>query len=115
MKRRLPIGIQDFTKIREDVFFPDLNHLIDLTLDPRFADLCGLTQEEVEQNFTPEINGILEDTGKNREEYFSELKQYYNGYRFSKKQVSVYNPFGLLNHFDKEKRNIGEWLVNSDN
>jgi hypothetical protein len=27
------------------------------------------------------------------------LRNYYNGYRFTKKEITVYNPFGLLKHF----------------
>jgi hypothetical protein len=94
------------TKFSHVSVFSDLNHLVDLTLDPRYADICGITQEEVEQNFSPEIETILENTGKNRDEYLENLRRFYNGYRFSRKPLSVYNPFGLLNHFDK----CGEFL-----
>ena len=89
------------TKFSQVSVFSDLNHLIDLTLDVRYADICGITQEELESNFESEINKILEDTGKNRAGYMERLRSFYNGYRFSKKTLSVYNPFGLLNHFDK--------------
>ncbi|MDR2577770.1 MAG: ATP-binding protein, partial [Chitinispirillales bacterium] len=89
------------TKFSQVSVFSDLNHLDDLTLDSSYADLCGITQEELERDFGPEIDGILEETGKSREEYMDELRQYYNGYRFSKKPLKVYNPFGLLNHFKK--------------
>jgi hypothetical protein len=34
-----------------------------------------------------------------REEYIEKLRRFYNGYRFSKKDLTEYNPFGLLNHF----------------
>ncbi|MDR0289396.1 MAG: ATP-binding protein [Treponema sp.] len=97
------------TKFSHVSLFSDLNHLVDLTLDPRYADLCGITQEEVEQNFGPEINAILEDSGKTREEYLGELRRFYNGYRFSEKKLSVYNPFGLLNHFDKSGKFSPYW------
>jgi hypothetical protein len=89
------------TKFSQVSVFSDLNHLDDLTLDPCYADLCGITQEELERDFGPEIDGILEKTGRSREEYMDNLRQYYNGYRFSKKPLKVYNPFGLLNHFKK--------------
>ncbi|MDR2578979.1 MAG: ATP-binding protein [Chitinispirillales bacterium] len=89
------------TKFSQVSVFSDLNHLDDLTLDPCYADLCGITQEELERDFGPEIDGILGETGRSREEYMDGLRQYYNGYRFSKKPLKVYNPFGLLNHFKK--------------
>ncbi|MDR2580306.1 MAG: ATP-binding protein [Fibromonadaceae bacterium] len=91
-------GVTKFSKVS---VFSDLNHLIDMTLDPRYADICGITQEELERNFGPAIDEVLEKTSRNREEYMENLRQYYNGYRFSEKPLKVYNPFGLLNHFDK--------------
>jgi len=97
------------TKFSHVSVFSDLNHLVDLTLDPRYADICGITQEEMEQNFSPEIEAVLESTGKNRETYLGELRRYYNGYRFSRTTVTVYNPFGLLNHFDKSGEFLPYW------
>jgi hypothetical protein len=90
-------GVSKFSHVS---IFSDLNQMVDLTFDPRYADLCGLTQEELEINFEPEINGILESTGRNRAEYMEKLRRFYNGYRFSEKPLTVYNPFGILNHFD---------------
>ncbi|MDR2592193.1 MAG: ATP-binding protein [Chitinispirillales bacterium] len=90
-------GISKFSQVS---VFSALNQLSDLTLDPRYADICGLTQEEIEANFGPEIDGVLVRAGYSREEYFDKLRQFYNGYRFSRKPLTVYNPFGLLNHFE---------------
>jgi len=90
-------GISKFSQVS---VFSALNQLSDLTLNPRYADICGLTQEELEANFGPEIDGILESTGRSREEYMDKMRRFYNGYRFSKKSLTVYNPFGLLNHFE---------------
>jgi len=97
------------TKFSHVSVFSDLNHLVDLTFDPRYADICGLTQDEIEQNFIPEIESVLKETGRNREEYIENLRRYYNGYRFSKKPVTLYNPFGLLNHFDKAGEFLPYW------
>jgi len=35
-----------------------------------------------------------------REEYLDELRGFYNGYRFSTKDLTVYNPYGIIRHFD---------------
>jgi len=90
-------GVSKFSQVS---VFSALNQLSDMTLDPRYADICGLTQEELEANFGPEIDGVLESTGRSREEYIDKMRRFYNGYRFSRKPLTVYNPFGLLNHFD---------------
>jgi hypothetical protein len=91
------------TKFSQVSICSDLNHLIDLTLDPDYADLCGITEEEIKQNFEPEIAAILEKTGRDREGYLKHLRMYYNGYRFSENQLTVYNSFGLLNHLKDGK------------
>jgi hypothetical protein len=90
-------GVSKFSHVS---IFSDLNQLTDLTLDTDYADICGLTQEDVEANFEPEINRILEKTGRTRERYLDELRRYYNGYRFSEDPTTVYCPFGLLKHFN---------------
>jgi len=87
------------TKFSHISVFSDLNQLVDLTLNPQYADICGLTEEEVMVDFEPEIAEVLEKTGRERETYLENLRSYYNGYRFSRKPLKVYNPFGLLNHF----------------
>jgi hypothetical protein len=90
-------GISKFSQVS---VFSALNQLSDLTLNPRYADICGLTQEELEADFGPEIDSVLESTGRSREEYTDKLRRFYNGYRFSKNPLTVYNPFGILNHFE---------------
>ena len=99
-------GVTKFSRVS---VFSDLNHLTDLSLDQRYADICGLTQAEVETNFEPEIQAILKKTGKNREEYMEEMRLFYNGYRFSEEPLKVYNPFGLLNHFYKSGKFLPYW------
>ncbi|MCL2232221.1 MAG: ATP-binding protein [Treponema sp.] len=97
------------TKFSHVSIFSDLNHLTDLTLDPRYADICGITQEELEHCFIPEIASILERTEKDRAEYLDELRRFYNGYRFSEKPLKVYNPFGLLKHFNSDGKFSSYW------
>jgi len=97
------------TKFSHVSIFSDLNHLTDLTLDSRYADICGITQEELEATFKPEIETILRETEKSREDYMEKVRRFYNGYRFSEKSLKVYNPFGLLKHFDQNGRFLSYW------
>jgi hypothetical protein len=99
-------GVTKFSRVS---VFSDLNHLTDITLNTTYADICGITQVELEQNFGPEIDGVLEETGVNREKYMENLRRYYNGYRFSKNPLTVYNPFGLLNHFNESGNFFPYW------
>jgi hypothetical protein len=97
------------TKFSQVSIFSDLNHIVDISFDPRYADLCGITQEELERDFADEINGIVQRNGLVKSDYMAKLKSFYNGYRFSKSLTKVYNPFGLLNHFDQNGEFSSYW------
>jgi len=88
------------TKFAQVSIFSDLNYITDISLDPRYAALCGITQEEMERDFKGEIEDVIQNNRKDRLEYMERLKRFYNGYRFSKRMLAVYNPYGLLKHFD---------------
>ncbi|MDR2803197.1 MAG: ATP-binding protein, partial [Treponema sp.] len=88
------------TKFSQVSIFSQLNNLKDISLNPAYCDICGITQAEMESCFAPEIERITSENGMDRREYLDKVKRFYNGYRFSKKELTVYNPFGLLNHFD---------------
>jgi hypothetical protein len=89
-------GVTKFSKVS---IFSDLNQLDDISLKPEYADICGITQEELELNFSERIEEFAEDMGLSANEYKYRLKEIYNGYRFSKKELTVYNPFGLIKNF----------------
>jgi hypothetical protein len=99
-------GVSKFSHVS---IFSGLNQITDLTFDPRYADICGLTEEEITANFVPEIDGILKTSGYSREEYIEKLRRFYNGYRFSDDPLTVYNPFGMLNHFEHNGKFEDYW------
>jgi hypothetical protein len=98
------------TKFSQVSVFSDLNNLIDISMNPRFCDLCGITQEELERDFADEITAVLETKHTDRQSYLDEVKRFYNGYRFSAKPETVYNPYGLLNHFNDEGKFNSYWF-----
>jgi hypothetical protein len=87
------------TKFSQVSIFSELNNLIDISLSPDYCDICGITHEELEADFQPEIDEIAQYKGFDRSEYLTKLKRFYNGYRFSKNPATVYNTIGLLYHF----------------
>jgi hypothetical protein len=97
------------TKFSQVSIFSDLNHLKDISLDSRYGTLCGITHEELERDFPEEIDQAARHENLSREAYLAELKRFYNGYRFSENPITVYNPFGLLNHFDKNGEFLSYW------
>ena len=85
-----------------------MNQVRDISMMTEYCDICGITQEELENNFEPEINMYAQKYG-GREKYLNKLREYYNGYFFTKEPVSVYNTYGILNHFDKSAEFEAFW------
>ncbi len=86
-------GVSKFSRVS---IFSDLNNLIDITMDEEFADILGYTQEELETCFSGYIKKLAQKNGNSLKNTFDSLKKYYDGYRFSEKDVRVYNPFSVL-------------------
>jgi Predicted AAA-ATPase/PD-(D/E)XK nuclease superfamily len=81
-------GVSKFSKVS---LFSGLNNLTDITLDARYSDICGYTDADVNTVFAPELPGLDRQ----------QIRDWYNGYNWL--GTSVYNPFGLLQLFDKRK------------
>lgn len=91
--------------------FSGLNNIRDISLDPDFAAICGITQQELLTYFGEGIARMGEDNGWTSEETLRCLKEHYDGYHFSKKMVDVYNPFSLVNALSS--RTLGDFWFQS--
>ena len=86
-------GISKFSQVS---VFSGANQLTDLTMIDRYSTMLGYTQEELEANFSDRIEALSQKMEKTKEETLKEIKHWYNGYRFSKEDTRVYNPFSTL-------------------
>ena len=93
-------GVTKFSKIS---IFSDLNNLRDISLEKHYAGICGITQEELEENFQPEIQVLADGQDLTYPETLTALQQWYDGYCFAPAGEGMYNPFSLLNAFAKER------------
>ena len=91
-------GVTKFSKLS---VFSGLNNLNDISLDNQYAGICGITEEELRDNFLPEIEQLREELGYSEDAMFNKLRQLYDGYKFAIKGANVYNPFNLLKVFQK--------------
>jgi len=82
-------GVSMFSKAS---LFSDLNNLKDISLDPRFATICGYTDADIDTVFAPELDGLDRDA----------IRTWYNGYNWLG-EVRLYNPFDVLLLFDDRK------------
>lgn len=92
-------GVSKFSKVS---VFSELNNLSDLTMHPAYATLLGITQEELERDFSPFIDRLAESEAILRGAILKKMKTWYNGYSWDGVHF-VYNPFSLLNLFDTYK------------
>jgi hypothetical protein len=93
-------GISKFAKTS---IFSGLNNLLNISMSDKYAALLGYTQEELESYFPEYISELAESHSLNAEAILNEIKFWYNGYRFSKAENKVYNPFSCLLLFEKKE------------
>ena len=87
-------GVTKFSKVS---VFSDLNNLMDISLSNRFANICGITENELYRNLEEDIRLLAEANGMNETEARQTLKEWYDGYHFAEHTEDIYNPFSLLN------------------
>ncbi|KAJ1400252.1 hypothetical protein B484DRAFT_471205 [Ochromonadaceae sp. CCMP2298] len=78
-----------------------LNMVLDLTFNPRFAEMFGLTSDDVRRG----LHRIGHLTEQQRSDYLEQIRLQYDGYRFVRNQKEgMYNPqyvHYFLNHLDQ--------------
>ena len=79
-------GVSKFSKMN---LFSGLNNLNDITLDEKYATICGYTHNDLLTVFEEHLRGV--DMEK--------VKKWYNGYYYFGDKV--YNPFDILLFIDK--------------
>ena len=89
------------TKFSQVSVFSDLNQLNDISMDWQFATLCGITREELATNFVPEIEAFGKKNNWSFVEVVERMERNYDGYHFHQDGVGVFNPFSVLNAFNK--------------
>ncbi len=94
-------GITKFTQIS---LFSVLNNLSNISFDPEYAAICGITEEEIGENFQPELERMAEVNQWTLQQTHDRLKDYYDGYHFSRRNMTdIYNPYSLINALDSQE------------
>jgi len=94
LKFVLLTGVSKFSKTS---IFSKLNNLTDISLTEKYADICGITQHDLETVFADYLKDV--DLQK--------VKQWYDGYNF--RGSDLYNPYDVL-MFLWEKRYKPYWF-----
>ena len=98
-----PTGVTKFSHVS---IFSDLNQLKDISMMPDYNEICGLTMDEIAENFYPEISDLASEDGLTVEEEKKKLAEWYDGYLFADEGKGIFNPFSVLNVLaDKKYKN----------
>jgi hypothetical protein len=85
-------GISKFSKVS---IFSDLNNLMDISMNARFATLLGYTHSEVQEYFGYWIESLATALSISKEGAFAEIVRWYDGYKFHHQGEPVINPVSL--------------------
>ncbi len=89
-------GVSKFAKVS---IFSGLNNLKDITLDKRYATICGYTQHDLDTTFAGHLAGVDMD----------KVRLWYNGYNFLGEPV--YNPFDILKFIKSGHQFKNHWFA----
>ena len=98
-------GISKFSQLS---VFSELNNLQQLTFDPAYEAVCGITEEELFTEWSSGVELLTEKMNKtygrwglhySYDDVLTKLKQTYDGYHFSNNFTDIYCPWSLVNAF----------------
>lgn len=93
-------GITRFSQLS---IFSTLNNIMNVSMHPDFATICGITEHELTTVLNDDIDMLAEAYKCTHEEMHRRLKQRYDGYHFSEDSEEVYNPYSLMYCFASRK------------
>ena len=95
--------ITGITKFSQLSIFSTINNLVNVTLDPVFSAICGITEKELTTTLRPDIERLADKYKLSYEEMHEKLKLQYDGYHFTEESEEIYNPFSLMKAFLQRK------------
>ena len=91
------------TKFSQITVFSGFNQPNDISMDSKYDAICGITEAELHTVFADSIATMADKLDYTVTEMKAELKKQYDGYHFSEALLDIYNPFSVINAFDKLK------------
>lgn len=92
------------TRFGKTSIFSDLNNLCDISDDPEYAAVCGLTADEIRSSLAAPVSSLAARNGLADADLFARMEEWYGGYRFAPDAETVFNPFSILSLLKKRER-----------
>ncbi len=84
------------TKFSQLSIFSELNNLDNISMFDQYSAICGISMTELTTVMKPDVEGLGKALNMTYEECLEALRNYYDGYHFSKHSEDVFNPFSLI-------------------
>ncbi|MCD8201858.1 MAG: AAA family ATPase, partial [Clostridia bacterium] len=98
--------VMGITRVSKEGIFSGLNNPdVSSVLSDEYSQYFGFTDEEV--------NKILEECGCSKKK--SEVRKWYNGYRFGTGRTQIYNPWSVLKYIKEKCKAEAYWVNTSEN
>ncbi|MGN1354537.1 MAG: AAA family ATPase [Alloprevotella sp.] len=91
------VFITGITKFSQLSIFSELNNLKNISMDPHFAALCGISVDEVKAQMADYLEDFAREKKTSVDKALESLKKQYDGYHFTPFSPDIFNPFSLLN------------------
>ena len=104
------VFITGITKFSQLSIFSELNNLKNISMDPNFGAVCGITKEEMLTKMQDYIEQLALANEWTIDEAVAQLTQQYDGYHFTWPSSDIFNPFSLLNAM-QDKRLDCYWFA----
>ena len=88
--------ITGITKFSQLSIFSEINNLDNISMLDQYSAICGISKTELLTDMKPDVEILAKALDKSFDETLTELKDFYDGYHFSKKSEDVFNPFSLV-------------------
>ena len=97
------VFLTGITKFSQMSIFSELNNIVNISMQERYAGICGITKDELLTQMSDDIDSLASQLAITREETIEQLTSNYDGYHFTWPSPDVFNPYSLLSCFSEGK------------
>ncbi|MDO5525410.1 MAG: AAA family ATPase [Prevotella sp.] len=91
------VFLTGITKFSQLSIFSELNNIKNISMNPQYAAVCGISKEEMLTQMQDYIEQFAEKKNAPQEDIVNRLERLYDGYHFTWPSPDIFNPFSLLN------------------
>lgn len=91
--------ITGITKFSQLSIFSTINNVTNISMEPEFAAICGITKHELSTVLKEDVDILAKKNHVPTEAMLEQLTDNYDGYHFSRESEDIFNPYSLMRCF----------------